>query len=351
MVVEESRRVPARLVVYRESPQRQVYRLPEGDVEFLRRSEGPGRWTSLLTQATMLFNADRGEDAVVDLDLILAAARRLSGVVLYHDQFAGLTGYLRRLHFGEDYALYVHETSLGDRRGVMDLTLRVPALRGPLRTYDRAIVGKATVVFTNSRRNREVLAAEGISATTVYPGADPIDRLPPERERFMLAVAFWERTKRPEVYGELARSSGIPVVLAGMWGRADEMEAFRKKWGDRVRVTGTISEVELDRLSRSASLYVRFGYGERGPGQGGIQAMGYGLPVLTNPGLAAAEVITDGVDGFVVSSPEEAARRARELFDSPARRKAMSEEAWAKSRTLDWEAHATAIRDGLKRME
>ena len=350
MVVEESRHLPARLVVYRESPNRQVYSLPHEGAEFLRRSNETGAWTPFLARGTLLFNADRGEDATVDLDLILRATARLSGTVLYHDQFAGLTGYLRRLRYGDDYALYVHETALGDRSGVMNLTLRRPAMSEPLRRYDRQIIRKARVVFTNSLRNQRILADEGVSAITAYPGCDPVDRLPNERERFMLAVAVWERTKRPEVYAELARASGVRVVMAGMWGRAEELETFRRQAGDLVRVTGMISEQELDRLSRAASLYVRFGYGERGPGQGGIQALAYGMPVMTNRELAVSELITDGQDGFVVSDVAEAARRAVELFDSRPRLRSMSEAAWTKSRSLDWQAHATRIREGLNRM-
>jgi glycosyltransferase involved in cell wall biosynthesis len=350
MALEQSRRLPARLVVYRESPQRQVYAVPADAAVFLRRGSETGRWTPLLARATLLFNADRGEDATVDLDLIVHATRRVSGPVLYHDQFAGLTGYLRRLEHGDDYAVYVHETSLGDRRGVMDQTLRASPLSTPLRAYDRTILRKAKVVFTNSVRNRQILEAEGVSPIIAYPGSNPIDRLPTERERFILSVGVWERTKRPEVYAELARATRVPVVLAGMWGRTEEFEAFRRANGDLVRVTGAISEQELDRLSRTASLYVRFGFAERGPGQGGIQALGYGMPVLTNRELAASEIITDGVDGFVVANVEEAARRVAELFEAPQRMRAMSEAAWSKSRTLDWNVHASRIREGLARM-
>lgn len=350
MVVEESRRLPARLVVYRESPGRQVYALSSDRAVFLRRGDAHGTWTPLLARATQLFNADRGEDATVDLDLILTATRHLSGPVLYHDQFAGLTGYLRKLRHGDEYAVYVHETALGEKGGVMELTLRAPGLRGPLRSYDRAITRKARVVFTNSQRNRNILRESGVDAIVAYPGCDPIERLPSERERFILAVAVWERTKRPEVYAELARRSGVPVVMAGMWGRPEQLDLFRRRFGDVVRVTGAIPESELDRLSRAASLYVRFGYGERGPGQGGIQALGYGLPVVTNPRLAASEVVADGVDGLVVSDLDEAVRRIAELFDSPARLRAMSEAAWTRSRTLGWDSHATVIREGLSRL-
>lgn len=351
MAIEEARRLPAKLVVYRESTDRQVYSTPTERVVFLRRSGATGFWTPLLSRITLVFNSDRGEDATLDLDLIVRASRRVSGPVLYHDQFAGLTGYLRRIFRGEEYALYIHETSLGDRQGVMDLTMRSPALLAPIRRYDREIIRRGKVVFTNSIRNRNILRDAGADPIVVYPGCAPLEQLPTDRERFILAVAVWERTKRPEVYAELARASGLTVVMAGMWGRNDELEEFRKRYGDVVRITGRISESELDRLSRAASLYARFGYAERGPGQGGIQALAYGMPVMTNPQLAASELITEGEDGFIVSSVEEAAQKASELFDSPQRLRAMSEAAWRKSRTLDWESHANRIRDGLRRMD
>ncbi len=347
MVVEEARRLPARLVVYRESPTRQVYEVSPGEVRFLRRASDTSIWSPLLTRITLLFNADRGPDATVDLDLIIRAADQIRGPALFHDQFAGLTGFLRHQRTGADYGVYVHETALGDQAGVMDQTLRVPGLSALIRSYDRAILRTARVVLTNSRRNQQILDRAGIPSTVSYPGCEPLDALPPGRERFLLAVAVWERTKRPEVYAELARRTGVPVVLAGMWGRPEEMEAFRRRHPGVVRITGRISEQELDRLSRTAALYVRFGFGERGPGQGGIQALAYGMPVLTNPELAVAEVITEGRDGFVVRDVDAAAARVADLFESSQRLSEMSEAAWEKSRTLSWDAHARQVRAAL----
>ena len=347
MVIEEARRLPARLVVYRESPDRQIYPLAEEEVAYLRRARESSRWTPLLTRATLIFNPDRGSDATVDLDLILRAAGQLTGPVLYHDQFAGLTGLLRRWRSGEEYAVYVHETALGDQRGVMDLTLRIPRLAMLLRSYDREIVRSARTVLTNSQRNQRILQDSAADVRVIYPGCDPLERLPAERQRYALAVAVWERTKRPEVYAELARRSGVKIVMAGMWGRPEELESFRRRYGEVVQATGKVPEPELDRLSRSASLYVRFGFGERGPGQGGIQALAYGLPVMTNSTLAVSEIIESGTDGYVVADVEAGARKLAEFFESSQRMRQMSEAAWAKRRQFSWEEHARQVREAL----
>jgi glycosyltransferase involved in cell wall biosynthesis len=347
MALEEAARVPADLVVYRQETTREVYDSSTTRVKYLRSAGASGPLTPLLQRATMLFNSDRGLDSTVDLDLILEAARRLSGVVLYHDQFAGLTGFIRRALFGDDYALYVHETVLGEGKGVMDLTLRSPALAIPLRTYDRNIIGRARVVFTNSVANQSVLAAEGVRARVAYPGCRPVENPSFERDPFILAVAVWERTKKPEIYSQLALRSGVRVVMAGMWGRQEEMEQFRREAPPSVRVTGPIPESALDELSRTASLYARFGYGERGPGQGGIQALGYGIPVMANSGLAMSELIEDGENGFVVGDLEDAVGRVEELFSSPSRMRRMSERAWLSAKMLTWDEHANRIREGL----
>lgn len=347
MALEQAKRLPAQLVVYRQDANREVYDATPARVRYLRRSGTSGAWTPLLQRATMLFNSDRGSDSTVDLDLVVAAARGLSGPVLYHDQFAGLTGLIRRALVGDEYALYVHETSLGDRHGVMDLTLRSPLLAAPLRVYDRTILGKARVIFTNSRMNQSILDSAGYASRVAYPGCAPVDKPSFTREPFILAVAVWERTKRPELYAELARRSGIRVVLAGMWGRQEEMDAFRRFARGHVEVTGSISEAELDRLSRTASLYVRFGYGERGPGQGGIQALGYGIPVMANPAIAASELIRTGENGYVVADLDDAINRVQDLFSSPSLLRRMSEQAWLSALTLTWDAHASLIRDGL----
>jgi glycosyltransferase involved in cell wall biosynthesis len=50
-----------------------------------------------------------------------------------------------------------------------------------------------------------------------------------------------------------------------------------------------------------------------------IESMALGIPLITTPLPGAEELVTDGLNGFLVRNPEEAAQRLGELFRSPER--------------------------------
>jgi len=256
-----------------------------------------------------------------------------------------LTGFLRRARSSEPYAMYMHETSLGDTSGVRSVSS--PVLDRALRTYDRTVLRAARVVFTNSRLNQRILQESGFASTVLYPGCEPISRLPDSRDSLVLATSVWDSTRNMDFYVDLAERVRARVVLAGAWGRAEEMNEFVAKHHGSVDVTGPLSEAALDDLSRRASVYVRFGFGERGPGQGGIQALAYGIPVITNRGLAMSELVDDGEDGFIVESAADAADRVNELLADGSRLRKMSVRAGEKSKTLSWQAHADRLRERM----
>ena len=342
MAIEQARRLPARLVVYRESSQPLPYSLEGFPVSVLQPKGARGMLSPLFEKVTMMYFSGRGADATIDLDLIARASGTVRGPALFHDQFGALTGWLRRCRTSEPYATYLHETALGGGPSVRAVSSSF--LTRALRGYDRTVLRGSGLVLTNSRQNQQVLEGSGIPSSVLYPGCNPLATLPEAREPLVLATAVWDRTRNMEFYVELARRTRARVVLAGAWGRSDEMQEFRSRYRPDVEVTGPLSEAALDEISRKASVYVRFGFGERGPGQGGIQAMAFGIPVVTNRGLAMSELVDDGQDGFIVESVDEAADRVRELLTDPERHRRMSVAAWEKSKTLSWQSHADRLR-------
>lgn len=110
MAIEEARYTKSKLFIYRDAGGN--YDLKGIEYEILRKNGEKGFLTPLFTYLTSLYASHRGKDATIDLDLILKAIRKIKGFTLFHDQFAGITGYLRKIFYDEDYAIYLHETSL-----------------------------------------------------------------------------------------------------------------------------------------------------------------------------------------------------------------------------------------------
>ena len=339
IAIEEARQLPASLVVYRESQKKSHYPVDDINLTFIRNKDERHLLTPLFRQITAMYNRPRGPDATVDLDIIVQAVRKLNGHVLYHDQFAGLTGFLRRLLYDEDYALYMHETSLG-REGKSVKRALNDAL-------DRAIIRNAKVVFTNSYTNQRVLLKENHSTIVAYPGCYPRSSISLDRKPTIIAVSMWDKGRHPEIYVSLAKLIKCRMILIGSWADDEYMMSMKRQYSDIVTITGPVTEDVLSEFYQTSALYVRFGYGERGPGQGGIEALSNGIPVITNRGLGISELISDGENGFVISDIHEAADRINFLIRSEAIRKKMMQEAWKTGKQLTWSSHVNIIRKTL----
>jgi glycosyltransferase involved in cell wall biosynthesis len=271
--------------------------------------------------------------------LIVRASRRLTGPVLYHDQFASLTGLIRKRETGEPYAMYLHETALDRTEGAFKDSF--------VKALDQKVLTEAEIVFTNSRTNKATLQSHDIPSKVAYPGCYPVQHLSTQRDHFVIATSVWDQGRKPECYLELARKTKAKVVLIGTWARQEHLTDFMHKAGDLVTTTGPVSEATLRDLSERAFAYVRFGFGERGPGQGGIQAMAHGLPVLTNRGLGMAEIVSDDEDGYVVDSIDEAGTKLDSLWEHSNSRERIMRNAWEKSKLMTWSSHTDVIRGGL----
>ncbi len=213
MAVEEARRL-GKLFVLRESFH--DYNLNDIEVKIIRK--GHSRLTPLFWWITSLYAKNRGKEATVDLDLILTKWRVIEPPALYHDQFAGIMGYLNKIFRGQDYALYIHETNL-----------RLDGVKWFLpKILDKEVVSKAKVVFTNSKYNQHVLKEHGFSSVVVYPGCYPIEQLGNDRYPIVLAVSMWDQWRKPWWYGEVAkRLRKGKLIMAGSWAVKEEMGGFK----------------------------------------------------------------------------------------------------------------------------
>ncbi len=116
---------------------------------------------------------------------------------------------------------------------------------------------------------------------------------------------------------EIAKRSGIPLKIAG-----EIQPMYREYFNSRVkphldgRFIEYVGEVDLalknELLGNSMALLFPIEWDEPF-GLVMVEAMATGTPVIAFPGGSVAEIVRDGVSGFICCSIEDAATRAREV--------------------------------------
>jgi glycosyltransferase involved in cell wall biosynthesis len=192
---------------------------------------------------------------------------------------------------------------------------------GIRRRLARVCMRLATRLMTNSEYSRnELRRTAGFEATVVHHGVpDPFGALPDgPRERLAVTVSnvariALERKGLRRFVEAGVHLPDVELLLVGAWtdDAADELRALAPP---NVRLTGRLSDEELDDVLRRASAYVQASRHE-GFGMGVAEAMLAGcIPVATAAG-ALPEVVGD-VGVVVEPEPEAIAggvRRALEL--------------------------------------
>jgi glycosyltransferase involved in cell wall biosynthesis len=148
--------------------------------------------------------------------------------------------------------------------------------------------------------------------------------------------------------GTLSLQKGLPYLFEAMGGlgRPDvellvigaieaEMRPIMAKYEGSFRYLGTVARSELHKHYSQASVLVLPSIQE-GLALVQAQAMACGVPVIASENTGAADLFTDGVEGFIV--PIRDARAIREkiltLYEDPARRVQMGKAALARVREI-----------------
>jgi glycosyltransferase involved in cell wall biosynthesis len=177
---------------------------------------------------------------------------------------------------------------------------------GIRRVVARTAMRLAGTLMTNSLYSRgELRANTGHDATVVHHGVpDPFGELPdgPRARRALTvgnvaALSLERKGMRPFV----AAAASMPDVEVVVAGRDDGgAEELRRIAAANVRLTGRLTDAELDELYRTSSVYVQASQHE-GFGMSVAEAMLAGcIPVVTAAG-ALPEVVGDA--GVVLESP------------------------------------------------
>jgi glycosyltransferase involved in cell wall biosynthesis len=285
-----------------------------------------------------------GAKAVMPLYFAGAVARVLGGCLraeigLAHIHMAVYGSVLRKSAiimvcraFGVPVVLHIHGGEL--EKCCADLgPLGLGLLRRVLGTVNE-------VVVLGSYWQRLVAEVLGVpvSRTTILPNPVPRPAIEPTyRDGAACHILFLGTLSDKKGVPELLSALASPIMSGRHWrltmAGTGEIEPYAnqaKRLGidGRIDFAGWTSEERTQALLASADMLVLPSHVECLP-MVVLEAMAYGLPVVTTPVGATAEVITDGETGFLVpvGDIEAVARAIARLIDEPLLRRRLGEAA------------------------
>ncbi|HVY39577.1 MAG TPA: glycosyltransferase family 4 protein [Polyangia bacterium] len=209
------------------------------------------------------------------------------------------------IHFHVDYFGF----SLASRSNVPHVTTQHGRLDIPeLEPLFRMFPNEPQVSISNAQRGPLAFANW---AGTVYHGLPPdLYRLQPRPGRYLAFLGRVSPEKRVDRAIEIAQQLDMPLKIAAKVASYDQAyfeQTVKPMLGDpRIEFIGEIGEADKqDFLGNAAALLFPVDWPEPF-GLVMIEAMACGTPVVAFRRGSVAEVVTDGVSGFVVDSVEEA---------------------------------------------
>lgn len=137
---------------------------------------------------------------------------------------------------------------------------------------------------------------------------------------YALFVGRMNREKGADLAVAMARAAGLRLVMAGpLAAREWDPHFFERELaplidGEQVVYLGELGPAELDRVYGGAACLLFPIQWEEPFGLAVVEAMARGVPVVATPRGAMPELVEPGTSGYLVTSVEEGAARAREAI-------------------------------------
>jgi glycosyltransferase involved in cell wall biosynthesis len=137
-----------------------------------------------------------------------------------------------------------------------------------------------------------------------------------DKEDFLLYAGRFAPEKGPDLAVEAARRAGRRLVLAGKM-EPQYQEYYEREiaphLGDAVEYVGDLTQRELAGYYRRAAAVLFLARWSEPFGMVAVEAQACGTPVIATRRGGPAESVVDGETGFLVDTPEEAARAVARL--------------------------------------
>jgi glycosyltransferase involved in cell wall biosynthesis len=229
-------------------------------------------------------------------------------------------------------------------------TLQLAELPGAMSRRMEAEIEEADriFVFTDFHRRTFVEAGVDESKLVVTPvGVDidafrPADRTNDDCFRVLFVGQLSQRKGLSYVLDGFTRASVPCAELVLLGPGVGSARVWEHRAG--VRHIGPVPHSDLPAYYRTGDVFVLPSLAEGLP-QTVLEAMASGLPVIVSENAVGSEVVTDGVNGFIVPlrDPEAIAERLAELHADAHRRLQMGEQARRRAEELSWDAYGQRI--------
>ena len=187
----------------------------------------------------------------------------------------------------------------------------------------------------------------------IYDGVNVANEIPSSRGDYILAVARWERGKKPFTLIDVAEALAqefkeLKIHMVGPWKPASLLDEFllkarRKNVAEMFRIFGAISEEDLRNQYLGARCLVHTKV--EAFGLQGLEAAAHGCSIVFPKGSGVTELFTHGVHGYFPeeNNAEEYTEYLAKLMSDERLAWKMGYEAWEIAKHCTWKRHAENI--------
>ena len=222
---------------------------------------------------------------------------------------------------------------------------------------DKKIVENSRVTVTNSSVHKNFLErVANKNIEIVYPGGNPVSRIPKKRGNYVLAVGRWGLNKRPDMFIDIWKrlDTKMKLVVSGFWAKKSVWVLFAKrvkaegleKWVD---IRGPTDEEQLIKMYTGARVLIHPLF--EAFGMIALEAAGCGCPFIIPRGSGVTDLFIHGVHGFF---PKEGYIEAytdhlNQLISDERLAWKMGYDAWKIAQKNDYENHTKQLEDVILR--
>lgn len=215
-----------------------------------------------------------------------------------------------------------------------------------------AVIGKE--LEAHGARCRNLLAIPTGAKTDVFrpgiPCGDIRERYGLDGSRVIVHVGRVSYEKSIDMVIRAMRHIDAKLLIVGKGPAKEDMEALVRELGleDRVIFTGFVSDEDLPKVYNAADMVISASKFET-QGLTILEAMATGKPVACRNGRAFAEIVQDGVNGYLFDTDEECVAAINRCLEAPESvRKASFETAMENSRTRSAQRYVDAYELAIK---